>query len=69
MIGFTLGGNYNYLVLIAAKLLLDHPKVGKIGIKTATLVGILETFSNAYVIINFYNIPQNLDFIFLILGF
>lgn len=58
LIGLTLGGNFNYLLLVAVKLLLNHPQIGKIGLKTATFIGILETFSTSFILVNFYYIPQ-----------
>lgn len=68
IIGLTLGANYNYLVSVTAKLLLENPDARRAGLKISTIVGLLETFSSTFLMINFYYIPEYLDNLFHILG-
>jgi len=68
IIGLTLGANYNYLVSVTGKLILENPDARKAGLKISTIVGLLETFSSTFLMINFYFIPQYLEHLFLILS-
>lgn len=68
LIGLTLGANYNYLVSVTAKLLLENRDARKAGLKISTIIGLLETFSSTFLMINFYFIPEYLDNLFNILG-
>lgn len=68
IIGLTMGANYNYLVSVTAMLLLERPEVQQTGLQISTMVGLLETFSSSFLMINFYLIPNYLGYLFLILG-
>ncbi len=68
VIGFTLGGIFNYVTGVGGKLLIEQNEVKKSGIQLTTIFAILETGGSFLSIIMFLLVPVIIDYLLITLG-
>lgn len=68
IIGFTLGGIFNYVTGVGGKLLIEQNEVKQSGIQLTTIFAILETGGSFLSIIMFLLVPVIIDYLLITLG-